>query len=86
MSLISRLSAAEDQGGVMGLVQSLNSLARIIGPLYGGFTFDHFGIGTPFVSAAAFMAGTAVFATFALWRARNELAASSGGTRGGLAH
>jgi MFS transporter, DHA1 family, tetracycline resistance protein len=87
MSLISRLSSAEDQGGVMGLVQSLNSLARIVGPLYGGFTFDHFGIGMPFVSAAAFMACTAVFATFALWRARNELSTLPRGPRGGgLAH
>ena len=56
MSLVSRFSAAEDQGGVMGLTQSLNSLARIVGPLYGGFVFDHFGVGAPFVSSAAFMA------------------------------
>ena len=45
MSLISRYSAAEDQGGVMGLTQSLNSLARIVGPMWGGFAFDHLGIG-----------------------------------------
>jgi multidrug resistance protein len=70
MSLVSRFSAAEDQGGVMGLTQSLNSLARIIGPLYGGFVFDHFGIGVPFVSSAAFMAVTALVATYGLWRAR----------------
>ena len=72
-SLISRFSSAEDQGGVLGLTQSLNSLARIVGPLYGGFVFDRFGIGVPFVSSSAFMAVTALVATFALWRARGEL-------------
>jgi multidrug resistance protein len=78
MSLISRFSAPEDQGGVMGLTQSLNSLARIVGPLFGGFTFDTFGEGVPFVSSAAFMACTAAIATFSLWRARNELNGARG--------
>jgi DHA1 family tetracycline resistance protein-like MFS transporter len=74
LSLISRFTAPEDQGGVMGLTQSVNSLARIVGPLYGGYTFDHFGEGVPFVSSAVFMACTAAFAAAGLWRARRELA------------
>jgi MFS transporter, DHA1 family, tetracycline resistance protein len=75
MSLISRFTKPEDQGGVMGLTQSINSLARIVGPMYGGYTFDRYGENVPFISAAVFMAGTAVVAAVSLWRARRELAA-----------
>jgi DHA1 family tetracycline resistance protein-like MFS transporter len=70
MSLISRYSAAEDQGGVLGLTQSLNSLARIIGPLWGGFAFDHLGIGMPYISGAAVMAVAAALSIHALWRSQ----------------
>jgi len=70
MSLVSRYSAAEDQGGVLGLTQSLNSLARIVGPLWGGFAFDRLGIGMPYISSAAVMAAAALLAVHALWRAR----------------
>jgi MFS transporter, DHA1 family, tetracycline resistance protein len=70
MSLVSRYSAAEDQGGVMGLTQSLNSLARIIGPMWGGFAFDHLGIGMPYVSGAVVMGMAAALSIRALWRAQ----------------
>jgi DHA1 family tetracycline resistance protein-like MFS transporter len=55
VSLISRLSGRDDQGGVLGVSQSLASLARVIGPAWGGFVFDRFGITSPFFSAAAVM-------------------------------
>jgi predicted MFS family arabinose efflux permease len=70
MSLVSRYSAAEDQGGVMGLMQSLSSLARIVGPLWGGFAFDRLGIGMPYISGAAVMGIAAALSVRALWRAR----------------
>ncbi|MCU0970407.1 MAG: MFS transporter [Gammaproteobacteria bacterium] len=71
MSLISRYSAAEDQGGVLGLTQSLNSLARIVGPLWGGFAFDHLGIGMPYITSAAVMGIAAALSIHALpWPAR----------------
>jgi len=72
MSLVSRYTAAEDQGGVMGLTQSLNSLARIIGPMWGGFAFDHLGIGMPYISAAAVMAVASAISIRALWRAQMD--------------
>jgi multidrug resistance protein len=75
MSLVSRHSAAEDQGGVMGLMQSLSSLARIVGPLWGGFAFDHLGIGMPYISGAAVMAIASVLSVHALWRMRLTMAA-----------
>jgi predicted MFS family arabinose efflux permease len=70
MALISKHSAAEDQGGVLGLTQSLNSLARIVGPMWGGYTFDHIGIGAPYVSSAAVMAVACALSVAALWRQR----------------
>ena len=70
LSLISRYSAAEDQGGVMGLTQSLNSLGRVVGPAWGGFAFDRFGVGAPYMTSAAVMGFACVVATASLWRAR----------------
>jgi MFS family permease len=55
MSSISQLADARDQGSTLGLSQSLGSLARIIGPMWGGFVFDQFGIGVPFVTAGGLM-------------------------------
>jgi multidrug resistance protein len=75
MSLVSRYSAAEDQGGVMGLTQSLNSLARIVGPMWGGFAFDHLGIGMPYITSAAVMGLAALLAVHALWRAQTSAGA-----------
>jgi MFS family permease len=72
MSLVSRYTAAEDQGGVLGLTQSLNSLARIVGPMWGGFAFDHLGIGMPYISAAALMAVASAISIRALWRSQMD--------------
>jgi DHA1 family tetracycline resistance protein-like MFS transporter len=55
MSSISRLSDASEQGGILGLSQSLASLARIVGPAGGGYLYDHFGGVTPYLTASAMM-------------------------------
>jgi MFS transporter, DHA1 family, tetracycline resistance protein len=55
MSAISQLADPRDQGSTLGLSQSLGSLARIIGPAWGGWVFDQFGIRVPFLTAAALM-------------------------------
>jgi multidrug resistance protein len=55
MSAVSRLADPRDQGSTLGLSQSLGSLARIVGPMWGGFVFDHFGIGVPFFTAGGLM-------------------------------
>ncbi len=63
-SLISQVSRASDYGGTLGISRSVTSLARIIGPLIGGFVFDEFGIRFPFIVGAGIM-----FAAFLLsWR------------------
>jgi DHA1 family tetracycline resistance protein-like MFS transporter len=55
LSAISQLADPRDQGSTLGLSQSLGSLARIIGPAWGGWVFDQFGIRVPFLTAAALM-------------------------------
>jgi DHA1 family tetracycline resistance protein-like MFS transporter len=55
MALISRRVDANMQGGVLGLTQSLASLARVVGPAWGGWLYDRYGTVTPYVSAAVLM-------------------------------
>src|SRR5437763_13277282 len=43
-------------GGVLGVQQSANGLARVVGPLVGGFLFEHVGVASPYVAGAGFMA------------------------------
>lgn len=51
ITLISKNTPPEKQGGILGLNQSLGSLARVLGPIWGGYFFDAVGIGFPFISA-----------------------------------
>lgn len=55
-AMISKLADADEQGGMLGLAQSLSALGRIVGPAWGGFLFDRFGIGIPYLSAGMIMA------------------------------
>jgi MFS transporter, DHA1 family, tetracycline resistance protein len=55
LSVVSRLADPVDQGGTLGVSQSLASLARIVGPLWAGFVFDRFGHAVPFYTAAVLM-------------------------------
>jgi multidrug resistance protein len=61
-SMTSRLTSADDQGGTLGLAASLGSLGRVVGPAIGGFLYDIYGPGTPYVTAAILMAVTALVA------------------------
>jgi len=51
ITLISKNTPPEKQGGILGINQSLGSLARVLGPVWGGFFFDQVSIGFPFISA-----------------------------------
>ncbi len=75
VSLISQASDPEDQGGILGVSQSLASLARIMGPAWGGLLFDHVGPSATYVSSAAIMAVAAAVAAAGL---RRPLAPSPG--------
>ena len=75
MSLISRSATARTQGNVLGTSQSASSLARIVGPMFGGIVFD-FGPAWPFWIAALVMAGAALWANFTRLRLRTVLQAA----------
>ena len=63
MSLLSRYSRAEDQGGTLGIGQSASALGRIIGPLAGTTSFAAWNA-APYLGGAALMAvGAAVAST-----------------------
>ena len=78
VSLISRLSSADEQGGVLGVSQSLASLARVLGPAWGGFTFDRFGIAVPYVLASLAMLLACVLSVIGLRHVRLDRVASLG--------
>ncbi len=67
-SLISRGASAEDQGGVLGLNQSLSSLARVVGPVSAGYLFGEIGASAPWLSGGILMALTGAIAACTLFR------------------
>ena len=69
-SLISRISSADEQGGILGVSQSVSSLARIIGPFVGGAVYDRFGEVAPFAGASAVMLIALVVALRSIARMR----------------
>jgi multidrug resistance protein len=69
-SAVSRLSDPTEQGGMLGLAQSLAALGRIVGPAWGGFLFDRAGTTVPYMSAAAIMTVALLLAIAGVRRAR----------------
>jgi len=69
-SLVSRLSTAEEQGGILGIYQSIASLARITGPFWGVFAFKEFGENVPYYTAAGVSLVVVWLAWIILGRAR----------------
>lgn len=53
-SMISKSSHESQQGTILGVNQSLSALARVFGPLWGGFAFDYLGYQSPFLTGAIF--------------------------------
>lgn len=51
-SAVSNRIDPDKRGALMGVEQSWNSLARVLGPLAGGLAFDRIGISAPFVANA----------------------------------
>lgn len=56
LSLVSKFTNPDEQGGILGINQSLASFARFIGPSWGGFVYEHLGFASPFLSGGLFMA------------------------------
>lgn len=54
LSLISKATSDNEQGVVLGLNQSMSAFARMLGPLWGGFSFEYLGYQIPFLTGAIF--------------------------------
>ncbi|HOI29951.1 MAG TPA: MFS transporter [Melioribacteraceae bacterium] len=54
LSMISKYTAENEQGALLGINQSFSAFARVLGPLWGGFAYDFFGYQFPFLTGAAF--------------------------------
>jgi len=59
--LISKYSRPDEQGGILGLNQSLSALGRFLGPSWGGFVFQFMGYAAPFITGGVLMLIAAVF-------------------------
>ncbi len=60
-SFISKRAPAKEQGGVLGLTQSVSTIARVPGPLVGGSLFEFSGPAAPFL-----LGGTLLLFSFSL--------------------
>ncbi|MEO7040767.1 MAG: MFS transporter [Gemmatimonadaceae bacterium] len=57
-SLLSRVISRNERGLYMGVQQTFGGLARVVVPLFAGYTYDHFGHSIPFyVSSALVVVG-----------------------------
>jgi predicted MFS family arabinose efflux permease len=54
-TFISKRTPADEQGGMMGVTQSVSGIARIPGPIIGGLVFEFAGLATPFFLSAALL-------------------------------
>jgi multidrug resistance protein len=54
LALVSREANKESQGSILGLNQSLASLARVLGPLWGGIAYEYIGYQFPFLTGGLF--------------------------------
>ena len=57
-ALLSRVIASHERGLYMGVQQTFGGFARVVAPLWAGFAYDHLGMGVPFFTSAALVAGT----------------------------
>ncbi len=66
ISLLSQHVNREEQGTILGINQSLGSLARFLGPVWGGFVYHFLGYKYPFITGGVFMFFITVYAYITL--------------------
>jgi MFS family permease len=54
-SFLSQRTSQNEQGGVLGLTQSVSSIARVPGPLIGGLIYDFGGTIAPFIASSGML-------------------------------
>lgn len=65
-SMISKNTSEDQQGATLGFSQSISALARVLGPLWGGFSYDFLGYQYPFITGSFFTMITLIVAFFML--------------------
>jgi MFS family permease len=55
MALVSRLVSPDEQGAILGVVQSVASMGRTIGPTLGGVVYDTWGHASPYYVSATLL-------------------------------
>lgn len=55
LGLISKFTNPDEQGGILGLTQSLASFARFVGPSYGGMVYHYISFAAPFLTGGIVM-------------------------------
>ena len=58
MSMVSKYAPESEQGAVLGVNQAFGSLGRVLGPLWGGFSYQFIGYPSPFLTGAIFTVAT----------------------------
>lgn len=58
--LVSKLTPDDEQGNIMGISQSVGSVARLIGPVVGTLMYQQIGVRSPYVFGAAILGITAL--------------------------
>ena len=61
-AFISQRVSDQEQGSMLGTTQAVLSLTRVVGPLWAGLVFDHFGTGAPYSTGAVFIVVAALCA------------------------
>ena len=56
--LLSRIVPQHERGLYMGVQQTFGGVARVLGPIYAGWAFDHLGHGVPFYTAGGIVIAT----------------------------
>jgi predicted MFS family arabinose efflux permease len=64
-ALLSRVTAPRERGLYMGVQQTYGGIARIVAPLFFGWSFDSLGVSSPYFFSSAFILAT-VFLGFGL--------------------
>lgn len=72
VSLLSQKINRDEQGTVLGVNQSLSSLARFLGPVWGGFVYQYLGYKFPFITGGVFMFLISVYTYFVLIKNNQE--------------
>ena len=72
-ALTSKLVSADEVGGVMGVYQSMSSLARIVGPFWAEVVYGKLGFAWPFRTGSVFMLLACVVAIATLLQFRRRI-------------